>query len=258
MFYRSKDGTRVPMFVSYKKGYSKKGGPRPTLLYGYGGSDISEVPNFSRTHIAIPALAWMEQGGLYAVANLRGGGEYGEAWHKAGTKERKQNVFDDFITAGEYLIKQGYTTKAQLAVHGRSNGGLLVGAVVNQRPDLFAAGVADVGVMDMLRFHKFTIGYAWVDDYGSSDDRKGFGYLSKYSPYHNIRPGTKYPAVLLLSADSDDRVDPLHARKFAAALQATTTGGPVLLRIDTPIEVDYYLHGGILPFVLRELVSKAA
>ncbi|MGH8442513.1 MAG: prolyl oligopeptidase family serine peptidase [Nevskiaceae bacterium] len=233
VFFRSKDGTRVPMFVSYRKGTSRKDGPRSTLLYGYGGFDYAQVPAFGRTELSIPALAWMESGGVYAVANLRGGGEYGEAWHKAGTQERKQNVFDDFIAAGEYLIKQGYTTSGRLAVHGRSNGGLLVGAVVNQRPDLFAAGVADVGVMDMLRFHKFTIGYAWVDDYGSSDDARGFKYLSAYSPYHNIRPGTKYPAVLVTTADHDDRVVPGHSFKYIAALQAAQAGDkPVLIRID--------------------------
>jgi prolyl oligopeptidase len=232
-FYRSKDGTRVPMFISYRKDFDKKKGPRPTLLYGYGGFDYAQVPSFGRTELSIPALAWMEQGGIYAVANLRGGGEYGEAWHKAGTKERKQNVFDDFIAAGEHLVKQGYTTSAQLAVHGRSNGGLLVGAVVNQRPELFAAGVADVGVMDMLRFHKFTIGYAWVDDYGSSDDAAGFKYLRAYSPLHNIRPGTKYPAVLVTTADHDDRVVPGHSFKYIAALQAAQAGDkPVVIRID--------------------------
>jgi prolyl oligopeptidase len=233
VFFRSKDGTRVPMFVSYKKDYDRKKGPRPTLLYGYGGFDYAQVPNFGRTELSIPALAWMEQGGLYAVANLRGGGEYGEAWHKAGTKEKKQNVFDDFIHAGQFLIDRGYTTGKQLAVHGRSNGGLLVGAVVNQRPDLFAAGVADVGVMDMLRFHKFTIGHAWVDDYGSSDDEKGFKYLYKYSPYHNIKPGTKYPAVMVTTADHDDRVVPGHSFKYIAALQAAQAGDkPVIIRID--------------------------
>jgi len=228
VFFRSKDGTRVPMFVSYKKGFARKNGPRPTLLYGYGGFDSSQVPSFG-----VAGLAWMEQGGVFAVANLRGGGEYGEAWHKAGIKEKKQNVFDDFIAAAQYLVRQGYTTSAQLAVHGRSNGGLLVGAVVNQRPDLFAAGVADVGVMDMLRFHKFTVGYAWVDDYGSSDDPKGFKYLLAYSPYHNVRPGTKYPAVLVTTADHDDRVVPGHSFKYTAALQAAQAGGsPVIIRID--------------------------
>ena len=233
VFYTSKDGTRVPMFVSYRKGYDRKAGPRPTLLYGYGGFEYAQVPSFGRVELSVPALAWMEQGGLYAVANLRGGGEYGKAWHEAGIKEKRQNVFDDFIAAGEYLIKQGYTTTPQLAVHGRSNGGLLVGVVLNQRPDLFAAGVADVGVMDMLRFHKFTIGWAWVDDYGSSDDPKGFKYLHKYSPYHNVKPGTKYPAVLATTADHDDRVVPGHSFKYIAALQAAQAGDkPVIIRID--------------------------
>ena len=241
VFFRSKDGTRVPMFVSYRKdgdsngdrSRSVPGGPRPALLYGYGGFDYAQLPAFGRTELSIPALAWMEQGGLYAVANLRGGGEYGEAWHKAGTKEKKQNVFDDFIAAAQYLIKERYTTSAQLAVHGRSNGGLLVGAVVNQRPDLFACGVADVGVMDMLRFHKFTIGWAWVDDYGAADNPKGFKYLSAYSPLHNIKPGTKYPAVLATTADHDDRVVPGHSFKYIAALQAAQAGDrPILIRID--------------------------
>jgi prolyl oligopeptidase len=233
VFFRSKDGTRIPMFVSYKKGYAKKDGPRPTLLFGYGGFEQSMLPSFGRTYLAIPALAWMEQGGLYAVANLRGGGEYGKAWHEAGIKQRKQNTFDDFIAAAQYLAQQGYTTPAQLAIHGRSNGGLLIGAVVNQRPELFGAAVADVGVMDMLRFHKFTIGFAWVDDYGSSDDAKGFKYLSAYSPYHNVKPGTQYPAVLVTTADHDDRVVPGHSFKYAAALQAAQAGDrPVIIRVD--------------------------
>jgi prolyl oligopeptidase len=218
--------------VSYKKGYDKKAGTRPAVLYGYGGFDYAQVPSFGRTELSIPALAWMEQGGLYAVANLRGGGEYGEAWHKAGKKEKKQNTFDDFIAAAQFLVKQGYTTTPQLAIHGRSNGGLLVGAVVNQKPELFGAAVADVGVMDMLRFHKFTIGYAWVDDYGSSDDAKGFKYLHAYSPLHNIKPGTKYPAVLATTADHDDRVVPGHTFKYIAALQAAQAGDkPVIARI---------------------------
>ncbi len=233
VFYRSKDGTRVPMFLSYKKGVPLKSGPRPTLLYGYGGFEYALTPSFARPELAMPALAWMEQGGLYAVANLRGGGEYGKSWHEAGTRERKQNVFDDFIAAAQFLVKQKYTTVAQLAIHGRSNGGLLVGAMLNQRPELFAAAVADVGVMDMLRFHKFTIGWAWVDDYGSSDDRKGFKYLSAYSPYHNIKPGTKYPAVLVTTADHDDRVVPGHSFKYTAALQAAQAADqPVLIRVD--------------------------
>ncbi|HUR40903.1 MAG TPA: prolyl oligopeptidase family serine peptidase [Verrucomicrobiae bacterium] len=233
VFYRSKDGTRVPMFISYRKGHDRKAGPRAVKLYGYGGFEYAQVPSFARVELSVPALAWMEQGGLYAVANLRGGGEYGKAWHEAGIKGRKQNVFDDFIAAAEYLIKQGYTTTPQLAIHGRSNGGLLVGAVVNQRPDLFGAAVADVGVMDMLRFHKFTIGWAWVDDYGSSDDKAGFKYLHAYSPYHNLKPGTKYPAVLATTADHDDRVVPGHSFKYAAALQAAQAGDkPVLIRVD--------------------------
>jgi len=232
VFYKSKDGTRVPMFVSHRKDVSRKG-PRPTLLYGYGGFEYAQLPSFARVELSVPALAWMEQGGYYAVANLRGGGEYGKAWHEAGIKAKKQNVFDDFIAAGEYLIKQGYTTTPQLAVHGRSNGGLLVGAVVNQRPDLFGATVADVGVMDMLRFHKFTIGWAWVDDYGSSDDKAGFKYLRAYSPYHNLKPGAKYPAVLVTTADHDDRVVPGHSFKYIAALQAAQAGDkPTLIRVD--------------------------
>jgi prolyl oligopeptidase len=252
VFYKSKDGTRVPMFVSYRKGFDRKAGPRPTLLHGYGGFEQSQVPSFARETLALPALAWMEQGGLYAVANLRGGGEYGKAWHEAGIKEKRQNVFDDFIAAGEYLIKQGYTTTPQLAIHGRSNGGLLVGVVVNQRPDLFAAAVADVGVMDMLRFHKFTVGAHWVDDYGSSDDPKGFKYLYKYSPYHNIKPGTKYPAVLTTTADHDDRVVPGHSFKYIAALQAAQAGDrPVIIRIDVKAG-----HGGGKPTAL--LINEVA
>lgn len=232
-FFKSKDGTRIPIFITRRKDIAKTPGPRPTLLHGYGGFDISLAPSFARPELAMPALALMEQGGIYVVANLRGGGEYGAAWHEAGTKERKQNVFDDFIGAAEYLIAQKLTTSAQLAIHGRSNGGLLVGAVVNQRPDLFAAAVADVGVMDMLRFHKFTIGWAWTSDYGSSDDAKGFKYLFAYSPYHNIRTGTKYPPVLITTADHDDRVVPGHSFKYAAAMQAAQLGdNPILLRVD--------------------------
>ena len=233
VFYKSKDGTRVPMFVTWKKGWTKKDGTRPTLLHGYGGFDYAEVPSFSRVELAIPALAWMEQGGLYAVAGLRGGGEYGKAWHEAGTKARKQNTFDDFIYAAKYLIAQGYTTSPQLAIHGRSNGGLLIGAVLNQAPELFGAAIAEVGVMDMLRFHKFTIGWAWVDDYGSSDSKEGFEYLSKYSPYHNVKAGTKYPATLVTTGDHDDRVVPGHSFKYTAAMQAAQAGdGPILIRID--------------------------
>ena len=231
-FFRSKDGTRVPMFITRLKSVSLDT-PRPTLLHGYGGFDYALVPSFARPELAMPALAWMERGGVYVVANLRGGGEYGAAWHEAGTKERKQNTFDDFITAAEFLIAKKVTTSAQLAIHGRSNGGLLVGAVVNQRPDLFAAAVADVGVMDMLRFHKFTIGWAWTADYGSSEDAAGFKYLLAYSPYHNVRTGTRYPAMLITTADHDDRVVPGHSFKYAAAMQAAQGGdNPILLRVD--------------------------
>jgi prolyl oligopeptidase len=227
VFYESKDGTRVPMFLTYKKGLEKNG-ENPTLLYGYGGFDISVAPSFT------PATAvWLEMGGVYAVANLRGGGEYGEDWHLAGTKEHKQNVFDDFIAAGEWLIANKYTSTPKLAISGRSNGGLLVGACLTQRPDLYGATLPAVGVMDMLRFQKFTIGWAWASDYGSSDNAEDFKYLYKYSPLHNIKPA-KYPPTLVTTADHDDRVFPGHSFKFAATLQAAQTGdAPVLIRIET-------------------------
>ncbi|MCI0749829.1 MAG: prolyl oligopeptidase family serine peptidase [Nevskiales bacterium] len=229
VFYTSKDGTRIPLFISHKKDWTPSQGPRPTLLYGYGGFEQALTPSFS-----VPALAWMEQGGLYAVANLRGGGEYGSAWHSGGIRERKQNGFDDFIAAAEHLIGRRYTTSQQLAVHGRSNGGLLVGAVLNQRPELFAAALPAVGVMDMLRFHTFTIGWAWTDDYGSPDNPQDFKTLRAYSPYHNVKSGTKYPAALITTADHDDRVVPGHSFKYAAALQAAQAGDkPVLIRIET-------------------------
>jgi len=228
VFYESKDGTRVPMFLCYKKGLVKNG-KNPTLLYGYGGFNISLSPFFS-----VKNLVWMENGGIYAMPNLRGGGEYGREWHEAGTKERKQNVFDDFIAAAEWLIANGYTSNAKLAIHGGSNGGLLVGAAMTQRPDLFGAALPAVGVLDMLRFHKFTIGWAWIDDYGSSDDPEGFGYLSKYSPYHNLENGKAYPATMVITGDHDDRVVPAHSFKFAAALQHAHRGeAPVLIRIQT-------------------------
>jgi prolyl oligopeptidase len=228
VFYSSKDGTRVPMFITMKKG-TLLNGNNPTILYGYGGFNIAETPSFSATN-----LVWMEMGGIYAVANIRGGSEYGKAWHEAGMLDKKQNVFDDFISAAEYLIKEKYTSTPKLAISGGSNGGLLVGAVMEQRPDLFGAAFPAVGVMDMLRFQKFTIGWAWTSDYGSSDDPKQFAYLRAYSPYHNLKPGTKYPATLVTTADRDDRVVPGHSFKFAAALQAAQSGpAPVLIRIET-------------------------
>lgn len=229
VFYNSKDGTRVPMFITYKKGL-KLDGNNPTILYGYGGFNITTSPGFSALRIAL-----LEQGVVYASANMRGGGEYGEKWHEAGTKLQKQNVFDDFIAAAEYLIAQKYTSPAKLAIQGGSNGGLLVGAVSNQRPDLFRAVVEQAGVMDMLRFHKFTIGSAWISDYGSSEQSEAqFKYLLAYSPVHNVKAGTKYPATLITTADHDDRVVPAHNFKYAAALQAGQGGdNPILIRIDT-------------------------
>ena len=228
VFYRSRDGTRVPMFLTHKKGL-KQDGTNPTYLYGYGGFNISLTPSFS-----VATLAWLEMGGVYAVPTLRGGGEYGEEWHEAGMHEKKQNVFDDFVAAAEYLIKEGYTAPARLAIGGGSNGGLLVGAAITQRPELFGAALPAVGVMDMLRFHKFTIGWAWVTEYGSADSAAQFPYLYKYSPLHNIRPGTRYPATLITTADHDDRVMPGHSFKFAATLQAAQAGPqPVLIEIET-------------------------
>ena len=228
VFYTSTDGARVPMFITLKKG-TKLDGANPTLLYAYGGFDINLTPSFS------PAiLPWLELGGIYAVPNLRGGGEYGEEWHEAGMHEKKQNVFDDFIAAAEYLIAQRYTSTPKLAINGASNGGLLIGAVMTQRPDLFGATLPAVGVMDMLRFHKFTIGWAWVTEYGSADSVQQFPYLYKYSPYHNIKPGTTYPPTMVTTADHDDRVVPGHSFKFAARLQAAQAGpAPILIRIET-------------------------
>ncbi|MEI3651011.1 MAG: prolyl oligopeptidase family serine peptidase [Dolichospermum lemmermannii FEM_B0920] len=227
VFYESKDGTKVPMFITHKKGI-KLDGNNPTYLYGYGGFNISLTPSFS-----VSLLIWLEMGGVYAVPNLRGGGEYGEEWHQAGMKLQKQNVFDDFITAAEWLIANNYTKPAKLAIGGGSNGGLLVGTCMTQRPDLFGAALPAVGVMDMLRFHKFTIGWAWVAEYGSSENAAEFTNLYAYSPLHNLKPGTAYPATLIITADHDDRVVPAHSFKFAAALQAAHNGNaPVLIRIE--------------------------
>jgi len=230
VFYPSKDGTKIPMFLTYKKGLQKDG-TNPVLLYGYGGFNVSLTPGFSTNR-----LVFLENGGIYAQANLRGGSEYGEEWHQAGIKMNKQNVFDDFIAAAEYLIRENYTNKNKLAIHGGSNGGLLVGAVVNQRPDLFNVAVPAVGVMDMLRYHKFTIGWNWASDYGTSEESKEmFDYLHGYSPLHTIRnDGTAYPAILVTTADHDDRVVPAHSFKYTATLQAANTGdAPKLIRIET-------------------------
>jgi prolyl oligopeptidase len=228
VFYNSKDGTRIPMFLVYKKGL-KLDVANPTVLYGYGGFNITNAPAFNSLRLAL-----LEQGFVYASANMRGGGEYGEKWHEAGTKLKKQNVFDDFIAAAEWLIANKYTSSEKLAILGGSNGGLLIGAVMNQRPDLFRVGVPLVGVMDMLRFQKFTIGWNWASDYGSSDNPDEFKALYAYSPLHNIKPGVKYPATLITTADHDDRVVPAHSFKYAATMQAEVSKeDPVLIRIET-------------------------
>jgi prolyl oligopeptidase len=245
-FFQSKDGTRVPMFVTHRKGLARDGG-NPVLLTGYGGFGIPVKPAF-----ALSMLPWLEMGGVYAVANLRGGGEYGEEWHQAGMREKKQNVFDDFIAAAEHLIASGYTRPDRLAIAGGSNGGLLVGAVITQRPELFGAALPAVGVMDMLRFPKFTIGWGWQGEYGSPDDEAMFPVLRSYSPLHNLRPGTSYPATLVLTADHDDRVYPAHSFKFAAALQACQGGAaPTLLRVDSRAG-----HGAGKP--TAKLIAEAA
>ena len=246
VFYKSRDNTPIPMFITYRKGL-KLDGSNPTYLYGYGGFDISLTPAFS------PAiLEWLEMGGIFAQPNLRGGGEYGEAWHEAGTRLKKQNVFNDFIAAAEWLIANQYTQQSKLAIGGGSNGGLLVGACLTQRPDLFAAALPAVGVLDMLRFHKFTIGWAWTSDYGSSENPEEFKALYAYSPLHRIKPGTYYPATLITTGDHDDRVVPAHSFKFAATLQAAQTSlRPVLIRIETKAG-----HGAGKP--TAKLIEEAA
>jgi prolyl oligopeptidase len=250
VFYSSKDGTGIPMFVSYKKGL-KLDGNNPTYLYGYGGFNVSLSPSFS-----IANLVWLEMGGIYAVPNLRGGGEYGEEWHQAGMKLNKQNVFDDFISAAEWLIENRYTSVQKLAISGGSNGGLLVAACMTQRPDLFAAALPAVGVMDMLRFSQFTIGWAWCSEYGSPENEEEFKTLYAYSPLHNLQAGTTYPATLITTAQSDDRVVPAHSFKFAAALQEAHSGeNPVLIRIETKAG-----HGAGKPTtkIIEEIADKLA
>jgi len=246
VFFPSKDGTHIPMFITHKKGL-KLDGSNPTYLYGYGGFDIVETPYFS-----VSRLVWMELGGVYAVANIRGGGEYGKEWHEAGMKSKKQNVFDDFIAAAQWLIDNKYTSTPKLAIGGASNGGLLVGACMTQRPDLFGACIPETGVMDMLRYHKYTIGWAWAGDYGLSDNPDEFKALYAYSPLHNLRPGTAYPATLVMTADHDDRVVPAHSFKFAATLQEAHSGAaPVLIRIQTKAG-----HGAGTPTSMR--IQEAA
>ncbi|WP_437957118.1 prolyl oligopeptidase family serine peptidase [Sorangium sp. So ce119] len=244
-FFPSRDGTKISMFIVRRKDMKKDGNSR-ALLYGYGGFQISQTPSFTAS-----MYPWLERGGVYAVANLRGGGEYGEAWHRDGMLLKKQNVFDDFIAAAEHLVREGYTRPERLVIQGGSNGGLLVGAALTQRPELFGAVVCGVPLLDMVRYHLFGSGKTWISEYGSADDPEQFKALYAYSPYHRVRPGTRYPAVLLLSADSDDRVDPLHARKFAAALQASSAGGPVLLRIERNAG-----HGGA--DLIKAAVEKGA
>ncbi|MFI5337778.1 MAG: prolyl oligopeptidase family serine peptidase, partial [Opitutales bacterium] len=251
VFYASKDGTRIPMFLTHRKGL-KPDGSHPALLYAYGGFNIPMQPAFSTT-----IVAWLELGGVYAMPNIRGGGEYGREWHLAGTKEHKQNVFDDFAAAGDWLVAQGYTTHAKLVISGGSNGGLLIGATINQRPDLARVALPAVGVMDMLRFHKFTIGWAWASDYGSAEDPVAFRYLRAYSPVHNVKAGARYPAVLITTGDHDDRVYPAHSFKFAAAMQAANPDAefPTFIRIETKAG-----HGAGKPTskVIEETADKLA
>ena len=257
VFYTSKDGTKVPMMITYKKGLIKDG-KNPTLLYGYGGFNISLTPSFSTAN-----AIWMELGGVYAVPNLRGGGEYGKEWHKAGTQLEKQNVFDDFIAAGEYLIESGYTSSDFLAIRGGSNGGLLVGATLTQRPDLMKVALPAVGVLDMLRYHTFTAGAGWAYDYGTAEDSKEmFDYLKGYSPVHNVKEGVQYPATLVTTGDHDDRVVPAHSFKFAAELQDKQSGAlPTLIRIEidaghgagTPVSKTIDQYADIFGFTLYNM-----
>jgi len=260
VFYNSKDGTKIPMIITYKRGI-RLNGKNPAMLYGYGGFGISVTPSFS-----IPLAIWLELGGIYAVPNIRGGGEYGQKWHLAGTKMNKQNVFDDFIAAAEYLINNKYTSPEYLSVYGRSNGGLLVGAVMTQRPELFKVAIPAVGVLDMMRYHKFTAGAGWAYDYGTAEESKEmFEYLLNYSPVHNIREGVEYPATLIITADHDDRVVPAHSFKFAAHLQAKHKGGiPVLIRIETkaghgagtPVSKNIEQYADIFGFTLWNMGIK--
>ena len=234
MFYHSKDGTRIPLFITYRKGL-KLNGKNPTLLYAYGGFDISITPGFSPL---VPV--WLEMGGVYAVANLRGGGEYGEAWHQAGMLGKKQNVFDDFVWAAKYLIAQKYTSPKKLAIWGYSNGGLLIGATITQHPELFGAAYAGAGVMDMLRYQKFSGGALWAPEYGTSGDAKAFKWLIKYSPLQNVKAGVCYPPTIITTSDHDDRVVPSHSYKFAAAMQRDQgCGNPVLIRVETQTSHNY-------------------
>jgi prolyl oligopeptidase len=260
IFYNSKDGTRIPMIITYRKG-TLLNGKNPTILYGYGGFNISETPGFS-----IPVALWLDMGGVYAVPNIRGGGEYGEKWHLAGTKMNKQNVFDDFIAAGEYLIGKKYTSSNYLAIRGGSNGGLLVGAVMTQRPDLMKVALPAVGVMDMLRYHTFTAGAGWAYDFGTAEDSKEmFEYIFKYSPVQNVKAVVKYPATLITTGDHDDRVVPAHSFKFAAQLQTKQTGNnPVLIRIETkaghgagtPVSKSIEQYADIFSFTLYNMGIK--
>jgi prolyl oligopeptidase len=266
VFYASKDGTEIPMIITYKKGL-KLNSKNPTMLYGYGGFNISRTPSFS-----IVNAVWMEQGGVYAVPNLRGGGEYGKKWHNAGIKTKKQNVFDDFIAAAEYLIENKYTSSENLAIRGGSNGGLLVGATMTQRPELMKVALPAVGVLDMLRYHTFTSGAGWHYDYGTSEDSEEmFQYLKAYSPVHNVKEGVEYPATLITTGDHDDRVVPAHSFKFAAELQEKQSGpNPTLIRIETnaghgagtPVSKTIEQYADIFAFTLynmnyRELPNKA-